>query len=101
MDNESAVPVPNVGKPKLKELAQTCGMYPSQWEGETADGQHVYIRYRGGWLSVGVGNTPDAAVDDEDTFGIDVDASTGYDGIMEESEMMDLTASVLDWSDYK
>ena len=54
----------------LTELEQTCGMYPSQWEGKTTDGRFVYIRYRHGELSVGVG------VDQDDA----VYSSAGWDG---------------------
>ncbi len=34
------------------------GYAPSQFEGETLDGRHVYCRYRGGVLSVTVANEP-------------------------------------------
>lgn len=45
------------------EVARTCQSCPSQWEGWTADGQHIYARYRSGVLRVGVGDSPDAAVE--------------------------------------
>lgn len=48
---------------KIVELDQTCGAYPSQWEGKLDDGRHVYIRYRGGHGVVGIGKTADEAVD--------------------------------------
>ena len=32
----------------VTELVQTCPASPSQWEGRTAQGQRVYIRYRWG-----------------------------------------------------
>lgn len=48
----------------LVDLAQTCGACPSQWEARTTpDGRYVYIRYRHGWLTVGVGANDDDAVD--------------------------------------
>jgi hypothetical protein len=47
----------------LVELEQTCNACPAQWEGRTHDGKHVYIRYRWGWLCVGVGVDKDDAVD--------------------------------------
>lgn len=37
------------------QLAQTCNFVPAQWEGRTADDRPVYIRGRGGILSVRVG----------------------------------------------
>lgn len=36
---------------------------PAQWRGETADGRSLYIRYRNGWLSAGLGNDFNEAVD--------------------------------------
>jgi len=47
----------------IKELVQTAHAFPSQWQGKTDDGRAVYIRYRSGWLEVGVGDTLDEAVD--------------------------------------
>jgi len=47
----------------LKELKMTCDVCPSQWEGKTEDGKTVYILYRWGCLSAGVGATLDEAVD--------------------------------------
>lgn len=44
-------------------LEQTCRAFPSQWGGRTSDGDDIYIRFRGGELSVGVGPTLDDAVD--------------------------------------
>jgi len=38
----------------IKELRQTCFACPSQWEGTTADGRDVYIRYRWGNLTASV-----------------------------------------------
>jgi hypothetical protein len=47
----------------LVSLSRTCCACPSQWEGETDDGREIYIRYRHGSLSWGIGDTLDAAVD--------------------------------------
>ena len=33
-------------------ITQTCYACPSQWEGETVDGEHIYIRYRWGNLRI-------------------------------------------------
>lgn len=38
-------------------LTKTCDYCPSQWEGQLADGRHVYIRCRMENFSVGVGET--------------------------------------------
>lgn len=50
------------GLPKVVALKKTCIACPSQWEGALEDGRAVYARYRGGALSVGVGNNVDEAV---------------------------------------
>jgi hypothetical protein len=57
-------------------LEKTCDAMPSQWEGQTADGGWVYVRYRHGWLSIGFGSTLDDAVGD-DTIGIPLDYGGG------------------------
>ncbi len=41
--------------PSIVALTQTCLLMPSQWEGELDDGRSLYVRYRHGLLSVGVG----------------------------------------------
>ena len=42
--------------------------HPTQYEGTTADGRPVYIRYRNGWLSIHVGEAgaPDVSGSDDD-----------------------------------
>lgn len=37
---------------KIKKLAKTCEMCPSQWEGELEDGKSIIIRYRWGKLTI-------------------------------------------------
>lgn len=49
-------------RPCVVELRQTCMACPSQWEGRTRDGRYVYIRYRWGHLTWGLGASPDLAV---------------------------------------
>lgn len=44
------------------QVRQTCSACPSQWEGTTEDGRSVYVRYRWGNLTVGLGADGDAAV---------------------------------------
>lgn len=45
----------------LRSLQQTCAACPSQWEGETIDGEFLYVRYRFARLSVAIGPTVEAA----------------------------------------
>jgi hypothetical protein len=47
----------------VTELVETCPSSPAQWEGRTSDGKVLYIRYRYGFLYVGIGDTlPDAVL---------------------------------------
>lgn len=48
----------------VKALTKTCEAFPAQWEGQLEDGRWVYIRVRYGILSVGFGETRDAAISD-------------------------------------
>jgi hypothetical protein len=43
-------------------LTDSPGACPSQWEGQTLDGEFFYFRYRHGRLSFGFGPTDDDAV---------------------------------------
>jgi hypothetical protein len=43
---------------RVSRIRKTCNACPSQWEGVTPDGAKVYVRYRWGGLSVGVGAEP-------------------------------------------
>lgn len=38
----------------IVSLTQTCSACPSQWEGKTANGEEVYVRYRWGHLNVDI-----------------------------------------------
>lgn len=50
------------GAPVVVALEKTCTACPAQWEGKLEDGRTIYARYRGGGLSVGVGDGLDEAV---------------------------------------
>lgn len=77
----------------LRSLTETCRSCPSQWEGMTEDGRAVYVRYRWGYLSVGVGRTLREAVDascsDDEWFGVEIGG--GYSGDISEDDMLALT----------
>lgn len=55
---------PMILLPRAVELDMTCGACPSQWEGKLEDGRFIYVRYRHSYLTVGLGESPDSAVDD-------------------------------------
>lgn len=74
---------------RLSSLVQTCSFCPSQWEAVDADtGEHIYIRYRWGLLTIGRGATIDDAVADYSHDGIEW--GDDLDGTMTTSEMLRL-----------
>jgi hypothetical protein len=63
-------------------ITQTCLACPSQWEGTADDGRVVYIRYRWGSLSIGVGRTLQEAVNADRwtlDYGDPIDGFLAYD----------------------
>lgn len=48
---------------QVVELERTCGSCPSQWEGRLDDDRCVFVHYRQGTLTIGIGRTMDDAVD--------------------------------------
>ena len=65
---------------------RTCLACPSQWEGVCEDGRSIYIRYRWGCLSYGLGFTIEDAVKDSSNR-IDMDFSDCLNGSMTNAEM--------------
>lgn len=82
-------------KVKVLELYHTCSACPSQWEGKTADGQYIYVRYRWGQLTIGAAKTFPAAVWEHNVF--DKDIGDGLDGYMPYEEMIEHTKGKVDW----
>jgi hypothetical protein len=62
------------------ELNQTCFACPSQWEGKTADGRHLYIRYRWGHLSISM----------DGTVIIGKDIGGAWDGVLNENDLWNI-----------
>ena len=83
--------------PLISELTQTCEACPSQWEGRTFDGRHVYIRYRWGKLCMGIGDTPDKAVESAMTDGVCKIIGDEYDGMLSTGDMMRALVDVVDF----
>jgi hypothetical protein len=79
-------------RPQVVGLVQTCEACPSQWEGRTADGRFVYIRYRWGLLTAGIGATRVEAIEDE-FFSEHLEG--GLDGAMSVAEMRHHLSPVL------
>lgn len=82
-------PLPAGGAPVVMALKQTCPACPAQWEGTLEDGRSLYARYRGGGLSVGVGEDIGAAVKNgraEETLFFE-HVGDGFDGSMTFEEL--------------
>lgn len=82
---------------KVVEIKKTCEMCPSQWEGTDVEARPVYVRYRWGFLWVGVGQRGgdiDSAVSGKEVFGKQVGKSP--DGVMSYDELRTATAGVMD-----
>lgn len=80
------------------ELAMTCPMCPSQWEGKTSDGRFIYARYRWGHLQVGVGDSLDAAVGNaiDDGF-ISKELGDEMHGELTFAELIEHTRNEVSW----
>ena len=68
---------------RIKNLTQTCGACPSQWEGEREDGAHVFIHYRHGHLYVSVNSIL--------VFSKNISDNPFNDGVMDTEEMLRIT----------
>jgi hypothetical protein len=79
----------------VKEIDMTTGACPTQWEGMTTDGEFIYIRYRHGYFTCGIGETEDDAISRDVLW---KEVPRWADGIMDWDEMMVLTEEILDWS---
>lgn len=77
------------GPLELATLTRTCLACPSQWEGTLDDGRAIYVRYRHGELSVGIGGDIDDAVrngmSDQALYAADI--GDGLDGFMDVEEL--------------
>lgn len=62
------------------EVEKTCSACPAQWEGRLADGRFVYVRYRHGWLSIGLGASSDEAVERAMDDRVEFLAQLGHEG---------------------
>lgn len=70
--------------PMLKDLRQTCEACPSQWEGHTADGRFIYIRYRWGHLTVDLDDYRGGCI-------FEWSSDDLWDGYMDTEAMLEIT----------
>ncbi len=84
---------------RVKKVVKTCEACPAQWEGITDDNRQVYVRYRWGCLSIGMGSKDDmseyAAVDGEEILSIK--HGRNLDGTLEYSGMKCLSAGIVEF----
>lgn len=67
-------------------LSLTCESCPSQWEGQLNDGTYIYVRYRFGKFTYGIGDSLDQAVR-EAMEKTPIILGEELDGFMEEATM--------------
>ena len=84
---------------RVRTLTQTCLVGPSQWEGHLTDGRMFYVRCRHGRLEVRLSSVPTDDVSDAVHGGVvlERDLADPHESYMEESVMMEVTATVLDF----
>lgn len=82
---------------KITSLRKTCSACPSQWEGETSDGRAVYIRYRWGGLSLGIGKTIEQAISGPYDVDLYWGSRDGMDGYMRYAELKTRFTDEIDW----
>jgi len=76
---------------EVKNIIQTCGACPSQWEGKLVDGRMFYARYRHGSLAIEL--SKDITDDVYDAIGGELiyheTLGDPYDGVLDQSELID------------
>ncbi|MBA7541336.1 hypothetical protein ES705_33647 [subsurface metagenome] len=82
---------------KKARLRQTCGGFPSQWEGWTDKHEPVYIRYRWGHLTVAVGEVDQEIKEmyGENNF-LSEDIDSEFDGVLSFKELKEQLEGKLD-----
>lgn len=79
----------------IKDLVQTCGACPAQWEFRTFEDRPVYVRYRWGYLSIrigGAGEDIDSAVAGEEIYGEHLAGE--WDGVIEEEKIIEIVSGL-------
>jgi hypothetical protein len=76
---------------KIIFIERTCYLCPSQWEGILSDGQNIYIRYRWGIFTVGIGNNLSTAFGN---YYYSRDIGGCYDGYMSNRDMFKILKKI-------
>jgi hypothetical protein len=82
---------------RMVKIYRTSDACPTQWEGVNAEGYVIYIRYRGGFLSIRKGDRSrdvQSAVAGEEIFGKRV-SDDPYDSCLSYEELRAVTAGLI------
>jgi hypothetical protein len=71
----------------ITELKRTCSAFPTQWEGKLGNKEYIYIRYRFGNFTIGIGESLDEAVIDNRRC---IKYGEEYSGVMSNEEMINI-----------
>ena len=82
----------------VRALIRTCSSCPSQWEGQTRDGRFVYVRYRWGTLSIGIGASREESINHSGNL-LDKELGDHLDGVLEFEQLRAATADLIEWPD--
>lgn len=88
--------------PKVKTIERTCSACPAQWNLFLEDGRFVYVRYRGGRFSAGIGESETAYWKQDDWYNlIQIYYGEPLDGYMLNEKMIEMLEGYLDFSSAK
>ncbi len=80
----------------VKALIRTCNGCPTQWKGETGDGRYVYVRYRWGTLSIGIGLSEAESIEHSGTL-FEKQLGDSLDGSLELEQLRAATKGLIEW----
>ncbi len=80
----------------VRNLTQTCERSPSQWEGTTADGLFIYVRYCWGRLTIGTGVTESEAIGNHNKV-FEKQLGHNLDGTLEYEKLRHVTRAIIEW----
>lgn len=72
---------------EIKNIKRYTSYCPTQWEGVTANGEEVYIRYRWGFLRVDING--------KEVFGDQIGGE--MDGVLSDEKMKEATKDKINW----
>jgi hypothetical protein len=80
----------------VRTLVRTCEQSPSQWEAKTEDGLYLYVRYRWGYLEIGIDLSIDDAIDNSGNL-FEKQLGSKLDGSMGLEELRQATSGLIEW----